>query len=68
LHQTILEFKDIGKRRGMADAWHVHSVSDVPEDTDAFHVLTRRPFVPEQIKTKNHLYEIWVEGTIKRLK
>jgi len=68
LHQTILEFKDTGKPMGTADAWHTHTLSDVPEDTDVFHVLTRRPLVPEQVKTQNHLYEIQVDGTIKRLK
>ena len=68
LHQTILEFKDTGKPMGTADAWHTHTLSDVPEDTDVFHVLTRKPSVPEQIRTKNHLYEIQVDGTIKRLK
>jgi hypothetical protein len=40
-------------------------MSDVPEDTDVFHVLARRPQRPEIILTRNKkMYEISVDGTI----
>ena len=68
LHLTIIEFKDTGKPMQAADAWHAHTLSDVPEDTDVFHVLTRSPSLPEQVRTKDHIYEVQVDGTIKRLK
>jgi len=44
-------------------------LSDVPEDTDVFHVLTRQPSEPEFIGTPNKkIYEIGVDGTIRERK
>jgi hypothetical protein len=48
---------------------HTHILSDVPEDTDVFHVLTRQPPRPEFIGTPNKkFYEISVDGTIRERK
>jgi hypothetical protein len=43
---------------------HTHFLSDVPEDTDVFCVLTRRPSMPEYIKTKIAVYVVNADGTI----
>jgi hypothetical protein len=41
-------------------------LSDVPEDTDVFYVLTRKPSTPEAVGTLNKkLYAISVDGTIR---
>ena len=46
----------------------VHTVvsEDLPQDTDVFLVLRRTPRLPELIMTENHLYEIAVDGSIRR--
>jgi len=49
----------------IAAGTHSHILSDVPEDTDVFHVLARRPAIPEYIATEIAIYEVEVDGTIK---
>jgi hypothetical protein len=44
---------------------HSHVLSNVPEDTDVFHVLTRKPSMPETIVTQIAIYEVSVDGSIK---
>lgn len=66
MHQGILE--DRGSTppgATIAAGMHTHVLSDVPEDSDIFYVLTRKPAVPEYIATKNKkLYTIETDGTI----
>jgi hypothetical protein len=40
-------------------------VDDIPEDTDVFYVLARKPAVPEWIGTRNYVYRVEIDGTIK---
>jgi hypothetical protein len=44
---------------------HNTLVSDLPEDTDVFHVLTRRPRVFEYVFTPRYLYMINEDGSIR---
>jgi hypothetical protein len=71
LHKSILEVnpKSIPTGTTNVAGVHTHILSDVPEDTDVFHVLTRRPSRPEFIGTQNKkMYEISVDGTIREAK
>jgi hypothetical protein len=70
LHKSILEFDFSGNSptKKVEAGFHTHVLSDVPEDTDVFYVLTRKPPVPEMIGAGNRLYEILVDGTIIRAK
>jgi hypothetical protein len=68
LHKSIIELSPDSLPKGATPAggYHTHVLSDVPEDTDVFHVLTRKPPQPEMIATRNKkLYEISVDGTIR---
>jgi hypothetical protein len=49
----------------VAGGMHSHVLSNVPEDTDVFHVLARKPPIPEYIGTEIAIYEVNVDGTIK---
>jgi hypothetical protein len=67
LHKTIIEISpdSIPKGATPSAGYHTHVLSDVPEDTDVFHVLTRQPPQPEYIGTMNKkLYVINPDGTI----
>ena len=44
---------------------HRTAIHDVPEDSDVFHVLTRRPLVPQVIVTRRHQYVIGTDGSIR---
>lgn len=64
LHKAIIEFKT---SNNMEAGYHVAVLDDVPEDTDVFHVLSRRPSVPQLIATKKYVYRVEVDGTINYL-
>lgn len=67
LHKSIIELPPTSIPEGATPAGgaHSHVLSDVPEDTDVFHVLLRRPPQPEFIGTMNKkMYEISADGTI----
>ena len=67
LHKTIIENRgELPKGTTPAASFHTHILSDVPEDTDVFFVLTRKPAMPEFVGTRNKkLYEIRPDGTIR---
>jgi hypothetical protein len=49
----------------LAASWHRATLRDLPEDSDVFHVLSRRPLVPEIVVTRRRQYVIGVNGSIK---
>jgi hypothetical protein len=44
---------------------HSHVLSNVPEDTDVFYVLSRKPSMSEYIGTQIAVYAVNTDGTIK---
>jgi hypothetical protein len=71
LHKNIIEVRPDSLPKGSTPAagYHTHVLSDVPEDTDVFHVLTRKPPEPEYIGTTNKkVYVISTDGTIREAK
>jgi hypothetical protein len=44
--------------------YHTAILDDIPEDTDVFHLLARRPSVPEYVATPKFVYRIEPDGTI----
>jgi hypothetical protein len=67
LHKSILESNPANVPKGAAfsGGWHTHVITDTPEDTDVFYVLTRRPLAPESVGAGKHVYLIETDGTIK---
>lgn len=64
LHKAILdmEFKpDIHPVAG----YHVHVLSEVPEDTDVLYVLNRKPSIPEYIGAGKYIFIVNTNGSIK---
>jgi hypothetical protein len=53
LHKSIIE-QPVPKNA--AAGFHTHILSDLPEDTDVFLVLVRRPAVSEFVGTRDHTY------------
>jgi hypothetical protein len=47
-----------------AGGYHTHFLSDLPEDTDVFLVLTRKPQMPEFVGAGKHMFKIDVDGRI----
>lgn len=68
MHKSVIEIDRSSLPKGSTPVagYHTHILSDVPEDSDVFHVLTRQPSRPEFIGTRNKkLYQISVDGTIR---
>ncbi len=66
LHRSIIEVeppKD--KDQKQMGGIHTHVLDETPEDTDVFHVLTRKPPVPEMILTKQFVFQVDPDGSIK---
>lgn len=70
MHHAILNF-DTHPPNGstLSAGFHVHVLSTVPEDSDVFYVLNRRPSLPEFIGVDGKLrYQINPDGTIVSMK
>src|SRR5919197_3525826 len=67
MHLGILEFDRMSKPEASRFVAGVHNteISDAPEDTDVFHVLTRKPRVFEYVFTPRYLYMINEDGSIR---
>lgn len=66
LHKSILETnQQVPSGTKFAGGWHNHVITETPEDTDVFFVLTRRPLTPESVGAGKHVYFIETNGTIK---
>jgi hypothetical protein len=67
LHKSILEInpRNVPGGAKFAGGFHTHAITDTPEDTDVFYVLTRRPLSPESVGAGKHVYFIETDGTIK---
>jgi hypothetical protein len=68
MHKTVLEFDSREKStdsKKLEAGLHTHVLSNRPEDSDVFYVLSQRPSIPEYVGTMDK--KIWVintDGTI----
>ena len=68
MHHSIVPFDTHSAPQGttLSAGVHGHVLSEVPEDTDVFYVLTRKPSLPEFIGVDGKiLYQIQTDGTIQ---
>jgi hypothetical protein len=64
MHNTIIESAPQAGKKTVA-GFHTHVLSDLPEDTDVFHVLTQDPPLPEFVGTPHFTYQVEADGTIQ---
>lgn len=64
MHKAIIEFTT---GENVHAGFHTAVLDEVPEDTDVFHVLTRKPSVPQWIATRSFVYRIEPDGTARYL-
>jgi len=68
MHRSVLPWPkraDIPTGTAITDGCHSAILEDEPEDTDVFHVLLRKPQVPEYIATANWIFRVDVDGSIR---
>jgi hypothetical protein len=64
LHKSILDM-EIKPGFSAKAGFHTHILSDLPEDTDVFYVLSRKPSMPEYIGTQaGRTFVVNADGTI----
>lgn len=63
LHRTILDM-EFKSDMHVAAGYHVHVLSDLPEDTDVLYVLNRKPSIPEYVGAGKHIFVIDTNGAI----
>lgn len=64
MHKTIIESVTARTDMRVEGGYHSHVLSEVPEDTDVFLVLTRKPQVPEVVVAGGYMFTIDVNGKI----
>jgi hypothetical protein len=64
MHKTIIESVTARTDMTVKGGYHSHVLSEVPEDTDVFLVLTRKPQVPEVVVAGHYMFPIDVTGKI----
>lgn len=64
MHKSIIESDTARKDITVKVGYHSHVLSEVPEDTDVFLVLTRQPRVPELVVAGPYMFTIDVNGKI----
>lgn len=65
MHKTIIDFPSPPTGTKIESGYHTSVLDNIPEDSDVFYVLTRRPSVPEFVVTRNFTYLINTDGSIK---
>lgn len=64
MHRSVIEFRIDGRATA---GYHTAVVDNVPEDTDVFYVLSRKPAMPEYIATEKFIYLVQPDGAINYL-
>lgn len=68
LHWSVIENESPrDKDQQQVAGIHTHVLDEIPEDTDVFHVLSRKPSVPELISTEHFVFVVEPDGGIKYL-
>jgi hypothetical protein len=64
MHKAIIE---VAVKDKVTAGYHTAIMDQVPEDSDVFHVLARKPSVPEWIMTELFVYRVETDGKIRYL-
>jgi hypothetical protein len=65
LHKSVIEFTSPVNPQQTGAGFHTAVLDDIPEDTDVYHVLSRKPSVPEWVATNQYVFQIDPDGSIK---
>ena len=64
LHKSIIEYPSPKPGETTEAGYHTAVLDELPEDTDVFLVLSRKPSTPEWIATRTYIYRIDPDGKI----
>jgi hypothetical protein len=64
LHKSIIEYDSPKQGETREGGFHTAVLDELPEDTDVFLVLSRKPSVSEWVATRTYIYRIDLDGKI----
>lgn len=64
LHRSIIESVPKAPSGKVVATVHAHVLTNMPEDTDVYFVLIRKPAMPEFVSAGGNTYKINEDGTI----
>ncbi len=65
MHKSIIRKADIPEGAKLTAGYHTHILSEIPEDSDVFCVLSRKPLMPEYVGSQTAIYVVNTDGTIR---
>jgi hypothetical protein len=65
MHKSLLPKAQLPPDATVQSGYHTHILSDIPEDSDVFVVLSRKPLIPEYVGSKTAIYVVNTDGSIR---
>jgi hypothetical protein len=65
MHKSLIPKAEIPPGAKLESGYHTHVLSDIPEDSDVYVVLSRKPSIPEYVGTQTAIYAVNTDGTIR---
>lgn len=64
MHKSLVPKAEVPPGTKVEAGYHAHVLSEVPEDSDVFVVLSRRPAIPEYVGSRTAIYVVNTDGSI----
>ena len=65
MHRSLIPKAEIPPGAKVESGYHTHVLSEIPEDSDVFVVLSRKPPLPEFIGSQTAIYVVNADGSIR---
>lgn len=65
MHKSLIPKAQIPPDAKVESGYHTHVLSEIPEDSDVFVVLSRRPPIPEYVGSRTAIYVVNTDGSIR---
>lgn len=64
MHKSLIPKAQVPPDKELQAGFHTHILSEIPEDSDVFVVLSRKPSIPEYVGTQTAIYVVNTDGSI----
>jgi hypothetical protein len=65
MHKSLIPKAEVPPGTEIKAGYHTHVLSEIPEDSDVFVVLSRRPAIPEYVGSQTAIYVVNTDGSIQ---
>ena len=65
MHKSIIPKAEIPPGAKLEAGYHTHVLSEIPEDSDVYVVLSRKPTIPEYVGSQTAVYVVNEDGSIR---